>query len=71
MNKCSMIYGFWDRVDAASAASGKSKEQIARLMGCERKVLYARGGTMHAVYLARFCAVTGVSADYLLGLTEG
>jgi len=71
MNKCPMIYGFWDRVDEAIAKSGKSKEQIARLMGCERKVLYARGGAMHSTYVARFCVATGISADYLLGLTEG
>lgn len=71
MKRATMIYGFWERIEQVIAADGRTKEQLAELMGCERKVLYNRGGAMHATYIARFCAVTGASADYLLGLKEG
>lgn len=37
MNRATMIYGFWDRVETIIAADGRTKEQLAELMGCERK----------------------------------
>ena len=63
-----LIYGFWDRVNEVIAEDGRSKNEIARRMGCDRKTLYPSGATMNPLYLARFCFVTGVSADYLFGL---
>ena len=68
--------GFWERVEEAIRDSGKSKAQIAKEMGVERKALYAtqssNGDTRswHSGRLATFCKVTGVSADWLLGLSR-
>lgn len=67
--------GFWDRVEQAVADSGMSKLKIAQEMGVERKALYAtpsaKGETRswHSGRVAEFCRVTGVSADWLLGLS--
>ena len=39
--------------------------------GANRKILYEgeqRNHMLSAFHIARFCAVTGASADYLLGL---
>ena len=63
-----LIYGFWDRMNEIILEDGRSKNEIARLMNVDRKNLYNLGYTMNPLYLARFCAVTGASADYLLGL---
>ena len=66
--------GFWDRVEIAVKKSGKTKNQIAKEMGVERKSLYATKSangsdrSWHSGRLASFCKVTGVSADWLLGL---
>ena len=67
--------GFWDRIEEAVKDSGMSKAQIAEKMGVERKALYAsksaKGDTRswHSGRLASFCKITGVSADWLLGLS--
>ena len=67
--------GFWDRVEQAVKDSGMSKVQIAEKMGIERKALYptpSSNGTTrswHSGRVASFCRVTGVSADWLLGLS--
>lgn len=67
---------FWDRVEEAINDTGKSKSQIAREMGVDRKSLYAspsaKGSdrSWHSGRLAAFCKVTGVSSDWLLGLSE-
>lgn len=67
--------GFWGRVDQAITLSGKSKVQIAAEMGVERKAFSVRGDdrdshSWHSGRVADFCRVTGVSADWLLGLSE-
>ena len=68
--------GFWDRVEEAIADSGMSKNQIAEKMGVERKSLYATKSSngdsrsWHSGRLASFCKITGVSADWLLGLSN-
>jgi len=68
--------GFWDRVEEAIQDSGMSKAQIAKKMGVERKALYAsKSGnndnrSWHSGRLATFCKITGVSADWLLGLSR-
>lgn len=72
MDKGVYIQGFWERLDEAVAQSGKSKVQIAQQIGCERKALIRSGHNrmLHSGYLARFCAVTGVSSDWMLGLSN-
>lgn len=68
--------GFWDRVEEAINDSGLSKNQIAEKMGVERKSLYANHSpngdnrSWHSGRLASFCKITGVSADWLLGLSR-
>lgn len=66
------IEGYAERLDQAIEASGMSRNQIARLMGMERKVLLplTTGCQMGSGALAKFCAITGVSADWLLGLKK-
>ena len=68
--------GFWDRVEEAIQDSGMTKPQIARLMGVNRKALIpskSSNGTdrsWHSGRLASFCKITGVSADWLLGISR-
>ena len=67
------IAGFWDKVEMTVGKTGLTKKQIAERMGTGRKVLnFTRydDRCMSALSLIRFCAVTGVSADWLLGLTD-
>ena len=72
MKKRILIEGFWDRVDSVCYKSGLSKTEIARRIGCDRKTLMRMNSAMmNSGYLAKFCAITGTSADYLLGLREG
>lgn len=71
MEKGIMIEGFWDRLEDAIGESGMTKSEIARRVGCDRKTLYENFEThrmLHSGYLARICAVTKVSAAWLLGL---
>lgn len=68
--------GFWDRVEEAVTQSGMTKAQIAEKMGVNKKALYFKSSTSgkdsswHSGRLSSFCKVTGVSADWLLGLTD-
>ena len=68
--------GFWDRIEEAIADTGMSKNQIAEKMGVERKSLYPKQSasgdlrSWHSGRLASFCKITGVSADWLLGISN-
>lgn len=68
MNRTIEIEGFWERLDQAVNESGKTKTEIAKTCGFDRKSFYRRQGMPHAGFIARFCAETAVSADWLLGL---
>ncbi len=73
MRNNTLIYGFWEKIEEACAVSGLTKAEITRRMGVDRKLLYGRPGmscAMNSANLAKFCAITNVSADYLLGLKE-
>lgn len=67
---------FWDRVNEAIADSGKSKLQLALELDIERKALTPRKcpngqyTSWHSSRVADFCKATGVSADWLLGLSD-
>lgn len=63
-----LLRDFWERIDIAIDASGKSKSRIAREMNVNRKSLMCRDNGMHSRTLAAFCAVTGADANWLLGL---
>lgn len=73
-NRCFGVDGFWDRVEIACQQSDLSKAEIARRMGCERKCLYEKqngsSASWHSGRLVSFCQITGVSADWLLGLSR-
>ena len=65
MNKSVYIQGYDERVTEAMLVSELSWSEIAQ------KTTLARNHTMmHSGHLAKFCAVTGVSADYILGLKK-
>lgn len=68
-----IIYGFWDRVEEVVSASGMVKAEIARQMGYDRRALCPcnRSQILNGHALAKFCAITNVSADWLLGLKSG
>ena len=66
MKKRTMIEGFWQRMN--TVMEGKNKKELARQIGCNRKTLYGNDGTLSPVYLARFCAITGTDANWLLGI---
>lgn len=66
MKQRTRIEGFWQRMNAVMA--GKNKNELARRIGCNRKTLYGNDGTLSPVYLARFCAITGTDANWLLGI---
>lgn len=69
MKKSIYIEGFYDRLDEACYRSGMKKCEIARVCGFDRKILCGeRQYMMNSGYLAKFCAVTNTSADWLLGL---
>lgn len=61
------IEGYHDRLQEACDDSGLSKTEIARRCGMHRHAFYC-DGMMNGYTLAKFCAVTKVSADWLLGL---
>lgn len=67
-NKKTLIEGFWDRVDETLEENNIKKSQVAKLIGCNRKTIYSREGTMNPLYIAKFCAVTGTDANWLLGI---
>jgi hypothetical protein len=64
------LEGFWDRVNKAVKDSGLSKSEIARRGGFERRALNGESENrmLSAGTLARFCVVTDVSADWILGI---
>lgn len=69
--KQKIIFGFWDRVNDVIYKTGLSKCEIARRMGCDRKVLIgaeSEGRMLSAINVASFCAVTGTDANWLLGV---
>lgn len=68
MRRHNLIMGFWDRIDVICAKTELSRAEIARKMNRARTTLYRRNGGMDALTLARFCAVTGADANWLLGI---
>lgn len=68
-NRSIYTQGYDERVNRAIVETGMSKAEVARKMGCDKKTVHTtRGVMMNSGNLARFCAVTGVSADWILGL---
>lgn len=63
-----LIEGFWDRIDETLEEKKINKSQVAKLIGCDRKTIYNREGTMNPLYIARFCSATKTDANWLLGI---
>lgn len=64
------IEGFAERLDEACLKDGRSKVELARLCGFNRKSLMR--GRDHMMMgsgdLAKFCQLTGTDANWLLGI---
>lgn len=66
------IEGFYERLDEACHRYGKSKAAIAKQCGFDRKNLIAGHDNrmMCSGYVAKFCALTGTDANWLLGVNR-
>lgn len=64
------IQGFRERLEQACCESGMTKVEIAKRCGFDRKTLIGMNNNnmMHSGNLAKFCAVTGTDANWLLGI---
>lgn len=64
------IQGFRERLEQACYDTGLSKAEIARRCGFSRKILADTSSLymMRSGHLAKFCAVTGTDANWLLGI---
>lgn len=67
MRKCE---GLTERLREAIQASGLTPHQIQTLAGIPKNTYYQHigGGAMGELYIAKYCAVLHISADWLLGL---
>lgn len=72
MNRKTYIEGFYQRLDEACRRSGKSKVAIAKLCGFDRRVLMNKYNNtmMNGGNIAKFCALTGTDANWLLGVSR-
>lgn len=64
-----LVYGFWEKIEDVCNEQDINKSELAKRMGVSRKCFYP---TLmpSAYFIARFCAETHTSADWLLGITE-
>lgn len=72
MKRSSPVEGFHERkwqVINEWIAKGRSIHEITDYMGMRRQYIY-RDVNWSLGRLARFCAITGESADWMLGLTR-
>ena len=59
------MYGLWERIDNEIYKQKRTKKDVAKQCGFDRKTLYGYHN-ISLVYFARLCSVLHVSADYLL-----
>ena len=60
-----IVFGFWDRVDKEIYGQNRTKKDIAKQCGFDRRVLSSYSN-LSLPYLVRLCSALHVSADYLL-----
>lgn len=62
------IEGFWERLEDEIYKQNRTKNDIAKQCGFNRKTLYRNSchDNICLPYFARICSVLNVSADYLL-----
>lgn len=67
-----LLDGFWDRLEDTIYCKNRTKVDVAKQCGFDRRVLNRRKNSYIILpYLARLCSVLNVSADYLLFGEEG
>ena len=59
------VFGLWDRIEDTIYSQGRTKIDVAKQCGFDRKNL-SQYGNISLVYFARLCSALNVSADYLL-----
>lgn len=61
------VEGFWERLDDEIYKQNRTKKDVAKQCGFDRKVLIRTDhNNIYLPYFARLCSVLHVSADYLL-----
>lgn len=60
-----VVFGFWERVDDEIYNQNRTKKDVAKQCGFDRKIL-STYSNLSLPYLARLCNTLHVSADYLL-----
>lgn len=67
------VEGALDRLREAIAASGLCPTEIMRRAGIPSSTFYEHlnGAALSELYVAKYCTVLGISADWLLGLKKG
>lgn len=62
-----LLDGFWDRLEETIYSKNRTKKDVARQCGFDRKILNKRKNSYIILpYFARLCSALNVSADYLL-----
>lgn len=61
------VEGFWERLEGEIYKQNRTKVDLAKQCGFDRKVLIRTGhDNIYLPYFARLCSALNVSADYLL-----
>lgn len=62
------VEGFWERLDDEIYKQNRTKVDLAKQCGFDRKILIRNSGhdNICLPYFARICSALNVSADYLL-----
>lgn len=62
------VEGFWERLDDEIHKQNRTKKDVAKQCGFDRKILIRTSGhdNICLPYFARLCSALHVSADYLL-----
>ncbi len=63
-----LMKGFWDRLDETIYQQNRTKVDVAKQCGFDRKILCKRKNNSYIIlpYFARLCSALNISADYLL-----
>lgn len=62
------VEGFWERLDDEIYKKNRTKKDLAKQCGFDRKILIRHSGhdNICLPYFARICSALNVSSDYLL-----
>lgn len=67
------VQGMTERFNEAVLKSGKSPKEICRQTGIWESSFYEHmaGAAMGELFIAKYCTVLNISADWLLGIKKG